>query len=791
VVVDVALMGGGFLRHQHQPDLIWSSLHHSGTEEGDLFPAPAQMLATMEQDSWARMAGFTLFTIICYLSEMQQMAILFSYGPEAVPGASLSAAVDQAVGYSTVRILGGEERTVGLLGGRESFYEPLDWERMVGLLRQQRPEHQSGNLLFVSEQGWAPFYWDFDLAPRADFEAWREGRIGAEAARDVLAVLYQRFCFDLWDSRPYHQECARRKALGVAAFGDAVGRYLQQLDACWRSLDPSVGLADLVPTLEVGNEWESTWFDYACRADGEPVTEGREGLLNAARFGELARLMVMVSAPIRQHCRHIPFTYRFPDLVGWATDEPFDDWSVANADWYKRTIWVQHVLTQGMAGECDRLDRFQQAELFLRDRPGPGSYPFPDSADYDDFPTWLASCEEAGWTWPRYDADHGWVDFDPAGIMHEAGFHFWHVTTSDDRYCDEQRIAEDVDFWKARITDNPEVQARFGQLAWSVSGIQVQALAPDSAHGGNDPEDGAFFQQMNMTYQAGLLVRRLLHIAGLGSSRVLWHTFMANLNDKHVGWGFDNGQAKGQFNANGMRNDLFDRRHLGSEYPGDYDGFEQEQHAWRRPAWFAYRRLLWLVDSADTISIVHADRGTYLLKLVSNRGFGEPTGDDSVRRRSVAWVAWMDQFSPDSQDHFIVTLSGRTDSSYRVLSLAPAQAPTMVIRPGDGGEYPVGDDDLDWEGDGFGQTTSSASTATGDVMLTVRRAGPDNPAPICVLTDRLSARVMLPGGSTELEAGALSAPPAPLARGEERTPAEVHARRGPAIHRSNWQEERP
>jgi hypothetical protein len=92
VVVDVALMGGGFLRHQHQPDLIWSSLHHSGTSGGDLFPAPADMLATMSQDSWARMAGFTLFTIICYLSEMQQMAILFSYGPEAAPGASLSAA---------------------------------------------------------------------------------------------------------------------------------------------------------------------------------------------------------------------------------------------------------------------------------------------------------------------------------------------------------------------------------------------------------------------------------------------------------------------------------------------------------------------------------------------------------------------------------------------------------------------------------------------------------------------------------------------------------------------------
>jgi hypothetical protein len=67
-------------------------------------------------------AGFTLFTITCYLSEMQQMAILFSCGPEAVPGASLSAAEDEAVGYSSVRLLGsGDGGPAGIRAGREAI----------------------------------------------------------------------------------------------------------------------------------------------------------------------------------------------------------------------------------------------------------------------------------------------------------------------------------------------------------------------------------------------------------------------------------------------------------------------------------------------------------------------------------------------------------------------------------------------------------------------------------------------------------------------------------------------
>ncbi len=100
------------------------------------------------------------------------------------------------------------------------------------------------------------------------------------------------------------------------------------------------------------------------------------------------------------------------------------------------------------------------------------------------------------------------------------------------------------------------------------------------------------------------------------------------------------------------------------------------------------------------------------------------------------------------------------------MSCAPPPVSGLYSLPVAVGQFPVGDDALDWEGDGFGQTRSTASDATGDVVLTVRRAGPDNPAPICVLTDRLIARVMLSGGVEELGIESPMDPPVPVARGE-------------------------
>ena len=52
------------------------------------------------------------------------------------------------------------------------------------------------------------------------------------------------------------RECARRKALGVAAFATAVGQYLATLDLALQRCGIA-DLADLVPFVDLGNEMDA------------------------------------------------------------------------------------------------------------------------------------------------------------------------------------------------------------------------------------------------------------------------------------------------------------------------------------------------------------------------------------------------------------------------------------------------------------------------------------------------------------------------------------------------------
>ncbi|MFH1463230.1 MAG: hypothetical protein ABIO70_02480, partial [Pseudomonadota bacterium] len=76
--------------------------------------------------------------------------------------------------------------------------------------------------------------------------------------------------------------------------------------------------------------------------------------------------------------------------------------------------------------------------------------------------------------------------------------------------------------------------------------------------------------------------------------------------------------------------------------------------------------------------------------------------------------------------------SGDAAGRGRYMSLVPAQDGTRI---GAGSGWPEGDDNLDWLGSGMGQTTSTASAGRQTLALVVRRAGIENPAPFCVLTD--------------------------------------------------------
>lgn len=718
VVVDIARMGGGLVRHPHQPDLGWYFLDHSGSADGDRFPAPADVLGAVQEDRWARMARFTLFTVVCYLTDVRLMGILFSYGPEAVPDLTLEKAINAEVQY----------------------IEDVTWVQFKSRLSRATPAHQGGPL-YLCKKGWDEFYWRFDGDEGANTRAWGTGADGQAHYRQ----LFQRFCLFFWNSglenaqaNDYYAECARRKSLGAAAYGQAVGTFLAALDAVFRAIDPSITLADIVPTLEVGNEWDSTWFDYDTESDGTIADTS----VNAARFGELARLMVMVSAPIRHQCPGIPFRFRFPDLLGWAADDP-------TRDWRKRAGWVQQVLTRGIVGVCERLARFQ----IFGPMPEATRRVVEASRSGDQLEAWLASCDAADFTWPTSSASLGAVDFVPAELVQEAGFHFWHATNSDGRYRDELRIQTDLVTWNELVIADTEVMASFGQLAWSVSGIQFQARAPDPPSEGRAARLGSYYTPNDEVMQAGMLARRLLFIKALGSCRVLWHTWMSNLEDKNTAWSGPSEHPGGQFKANGLRNDLYDSqpdiechrsgpsgRLVRGAYPWPrwLMQFTRRQHAWRRPAWFTYRRLLWLMSQTSGVSIARSTNGLVVLRLFSRSGIGSPTAPAVPARYRFAWVAWIDQTSPIVYCTLVFPIGASPiapsapHAGWRVLSLVPAQDGTRI---GAGSGWPEGDDNLDWLGSGMGQTTSTASAERQTLTLVVRRAGIANPAPICVLTD--------------------------------------------------------
>ncbi len=736
LLVDMALMGSGAVRHHHSPDLTWYHLDHSGSADGDLYPPPAEMMEAISENGWARMARFTLCAILCYLAEVKMMGILFSYGAEAVPGAHMKESVMEALGISTGPRVSGFAKT---------------WDEVEASMRAGRPEHQD-TLVYVSKQGWDPFYWDFVLTGYFTWEEWRTGQLSAELARSASKVLYERYCVNVWDtSDNYRAECARRKSLGAAAFGTAIGTFLKTLNEAFQTYDGSVNLSDILNTLEVGNEWDATWYNYTASTPSSDDDEHPAPLdipENQARWGELARLMVMVCAPIAHICKDIPFTFRFPDLVGWAGAD-------RQQDWLKRVKWVQQVMATGVVDECSRLTRFQMVEYMVR-QGALNESTYDDSSSSDEFWAWHESCQEAGYTWPQMTEEDGTVAFVPAALVHEAGFHWWHATSSDERYRDAQQIQQDVEDWLRLVVDSPEITPRYTNLAWSVSGVQFQAWAPDTAPVAATDSgklQGSYYYDSNPLLQAGMLVRRLLFCRVLGSSRVLWHTYMSTIKDKNKGWGYNanNDQAKGQYNANGLRNDLYDsvmavtaasptssKRSERQLWAHSADGFRHERHAWRRPAWFAYRRLIWLMSEITSQEIVLSAAGATVIRLGCRGGFPYPRAagkSDHV----TAWIAWLDQTADATHFRFTLTTSRLNPGDYRVLSLVPDQ-PTLAesIQESSDEGYPEGDDELDWLGDGLGHTTSTVAVNGREITVTVRRTDPDNPAPICILTRQAS-----------------------------------------------------
>jgi len=174
-------------------------------------------------------------------------------------------------------------------------------------------------------------------------------------------------------------------------------------------------------------------------------------------------------------------------------------------------------------------------------------------------------------------------------------------------------------------------------------GFSVTRSAGEVAFPGVHPDLGdiertaSYYDDATPLLQAGMLARHLLLFRAAGVARTSW--FCPYLNPMPIG---DDGlpdQWKSAAAGTGLHNDVYrdveERRHFAA------------QGAWRRPAWFTYRRVAWLLSLAkDRGTIVHNARGFTLLRFELKAPLRmAPVPTMGAPGYRFLWVAWVDQFA--------------------------------------------------------------------------------------------------------------------------------------------------
>ena len=227
---------------------------------------------------------------------------------------------------------------------------------------------------------------------------------------------------------------------------------------------------------------------------------------------------------------------------------------------------------------------------------------------------------------------------------------------------------------------------------------------------------------------------------------ICWHSYLAGVQSTQSasGWGL--------FSAHGLRNDLYS----GTRYRRSFD-------SWRRPSWFAYRRLVWLLGQASSVELLHNSGQVSLVRLTSTVGFRLPVDPESSG--SVDWdpgshgpsdapwryayVAWMDQIAAAGRRWYL-ELWDPEGAGYDLLSMVPSVQPYVEIDISSGAVNPpadpngfAGGEAVDWHWPGWGWPTIKTLARDGGQQITVQLRPLDNaadrPAPICLLTDAVLA----------------------------------------------------
>ena len=360
--------------------------------------------------------------------------------------------------------------------------------------------------------------------------------------------------------------------------------------------------------------------------------------------------------------------------------------------------------------------------------------------------------------------------FQPKKMVDQVGFHFFasllrtmHSLLGDmnspeveievdpgERYEDELDLGAQIDELHGRVI-RPLARQGF-DLSWSLTAMCFPATYPD------DPgEEDSWYPDTNPAYQAGIAARRICYVKARGDAPdvVLWYTAMAKITgagESHSSWG--------KYTATGIRNDVVIPRDppVSVVQEGRCAGvatgaFHSQEHAWRRPVWYTLRRLAWLwrrTKSASFIRHQESDRTVVLrLEAYDEALFRDPSADATLYGATVvgratggykyAYIAWMDELAPeDAGESFTISLFYIGDGEVQILPLVPrvdyTQSDTGAMD--EETRYP------DFEAVEWTEELADSKIyddGTGHLQIAVMRAGPDNPAPLCFLTDAASA----------------------------------------------------
>ncbi len=340
--------------------------------------------------------------------------------------------------------------------------------------------------------------------------------------------------------------------------------------------------------------------------------------------------------------------------------------------------------------------------------------------------------------------------------------YFHHTTTGGSDYKDEYEALDDLTELRTALSEiancSPEP---------SLAGIGFPACWEDTF----DQSDRHWemgghvnFENTNEIYQGALLVRRMLLAYACGDvARTCVYT------DFHEPEPLDGTFEK--LWSTGLRNDVYADWSSSPWYwaASDADSFLQGTHAWRRPAWYALQRLVWLLHQTASIKLVQGgpeSRDVRFL-LTANSGLRHPDDADATRGdlievwdyATIAWRCTNTEHTDDDAargEDLEFELELGESGEYLVLSLVPeVRLPeNEPVDPALQIGYPDWEDP-NWDGyrsDGGGFTTARLMmiySSNGERRLRVRvecegpgsylrpvtDPGPeDNPAPICILT---------------------------------------------------------